>query len=73
MSLLSMYSCILAVRVSSVSANDGQASILAESGYDCHCAEPHDLQGNCANMDEWRKCYNGRLSTSELAWQSPLT
>ncbi|KAK4127465.1 hypothetical protein N657DRAFT_661582 [Parathielavia appendiculata] len=34
------------------------AFILAESGYDCHCAKPHDVQGNCANMAEWTRCYN---------------
>jgi AGZA family xanthine/uracil permease-like MFS transporter len=38
-----------------------QASILAESGYGCPCHKPHDLQGNCANMAEWTKCYNGQL------------
>ncbi|KAK4104809.1 hypothetical protein N658DRAFT_542115 [Parathielavia hyrcaniae] len=34
------------------------AFILAESGYHCHCAEPHDMQGNCANLAEWTECYN---------------
>jgi hypothetical protein len=73
MSLLSMYGCVLAVRVSFVLANDGQAFILAESGYDCQCAKPHDLQGNCANMAEWTKCYNGPSSTRKFVSQSPLT
>ncbi|KAL2195053.1 hypothetical protein P885DRAFT_70640 [Corynascus similis CBS 632.67] len=34
------------------------AFILAESGYDCPCEKPLDLQGNCANMVEWTECYN---------------
>ncbi|KAK3902549.1 permease family-domain-containing protein [Staphylotrichum tortipilum] len=34
------------------------AFILAESGYDCPCEKPIDLQGNCANMAEWTACYD---------------
>jgi len=41
------------------STKASQAFILAESGYDCPCEKPLDLQGNCANMVEWTECYNG--------------
>ncbi|KAK0752137.1 permease family-domain-containing protein [Schizothecium vesticola] len=41
-----------------VNATNGQqASILAESGFDCHCAKPLSVSGECANEDEWALCY----------------
>jgi hypothetical protein len=44
------------------SANGQQASILAESGFDCHCAKPLSVSGECANEDEWALCYQGWLT-----------
>lgn len=50
------------------SANGQQASILAESGFDCHCAKPMTASGECANEDEWAICYQGRLAPSSRHW-----
>ncbi|KAK4191398.1 ubiquitin carboxyl-terminal hydrolase [Podospora australis] len=34
------------------------SSILADTGFDCYCEKPLDLQGNCQNKDEWTICYD---------------
>lgn len=34
------------------------AAILADTGYDCVCEQPEDQMGNCANQDDYSKCYN---------------
>ncbi|KAK3940785.1 permease family-domain-containing protein [Diplogelasinospora grovesii] len=34
------------------------ASMLADTGFDCPCDKPFDSMGNCANQDEWNVCYN---------------
>lgn len=59
MPLLSMYDYSSGGLSALSSTKASQAFILAESGYDCPCEKPLDLQGNCANMVEWTECYNG--------------
>ncbi|KAK4162732.1 ubiquitin carboxyl-terminal hydrolase [Cladorrhinum sp. PSN259] len=34
------------------------SSILADTGFDCHCKLPLDSQGNCVNKEEWTACYD---------------
>lgn len=33
------------------------ASILADTGFDCECKKPLDNAGNCVNNKEWTACY----------------
>lgn len=42
-----------------------QASILADTGFDCECKKPLDNAGNCVNNKEWTACYEGQLKIHE--------